>query len=114
MGRACLAPLGPKPFGARRPTMGMDPHNATSHAGCPPLPYLGRTSDAARRDVNVKGDETMHLSPPQNITWWIAFVLGLLGVLGYLGNVAGLSAYAFWFVLAGLVLMLVATRTRNL
>jgi hypothetical protein len=27
---------------------------------------------------------------------------------------AGLSAYAFWLVLAGLVLMLVATRTRNL
>ena len=56
----------------------------------------------------------MHLSPPKNITWWIALVLGLIGLLGYLGNVAGLSAYAFWFVLAGLVLMLVATRTRNL
>jgi len=56
----------------------------------------------------------MHLSPPKNITWWIAFVLGLLGLLGYMGNVAGLSAYAFWLVLVGLVLMLVATRTRNL
>ncbi len=56
----------------------------------------------------------MKLSPPKVITWWIAFVLGLLGLLGYLGNVASLSAYAFWFVLAGLVLMLVATRTRNL
>jgi len=56
----------------------------------------------------------MHLSPPKNITWWIAFFLGLLGLLGYLGNVAGLSAYAFWFVFIGLVLMLVATRTRNL
>jgi len=56
----------------------------------------------------------MKLSPPKNITWWIAFVLGLLGLLGHLGNVAGLSAIAFWLVLAGLGLMLVATRVRNL
>ena len=56
----------------------------------------------------------MKLSPPKSITWWIAFVLGLLGLLGYLGNVAGLSAIAFWLVLAGLVLMLVATRVHNL
>jgi hypothetical protein len=78
------------------------------------LPPLGRTSSAARRDVNVKGDATMKLSPPKNITWWIAFALGLLGLLGYAGNVAGLSQYAFWLVAAGLVLMLVATRVRNL
>jgi len=38
----------------------------------------------------------------------------VLGLLGYSGNVAGLSAYAFWLVMAGLVLLLVATRTRNL
>jgi uncharacterized membrane protein YtjA (UPF0391 family) len=56
----------------------------------------------------------MRLTPPKTITWWIALVLGVLGLLGYSGNVAGLSAYAFWLVMAGLVLLLVATRTRNL
>ena len=56
----------------------------------------------------------MKLSPPKNITWWIAFALGLLGLLGFAGNVAGLSQYAFWLVLAGLVLMLVATRVKDL
>lgn len=56
----------------------------------------------------------MKLSPPKSITWWIALVLGVLGLLGHLGSVAGLSAYAFWFVMAGLVLMLVATRVHNL
>jgi len=56
----------------------------------------------------------MKLSPPKNVTWWIAFALGLFGLLGYVGNVAGLSQYAFWLVAAGLVLMLVATRVRNL
>jgi hypothetical protein len=56
----------------------------------------------------------MKLTPPKNITWWIALVLGVLGLLGYLGNVSSISTYAFWFVVAGLLLMLVATRTRNL
>jgi hypothetical protein len=70
--------------------------------------------NTGRRDVDTKGDETMKPSAPLNITWWIAFALGLLGLLGYVGNVAGLSQYAFWFVLIGLVLMLVATRIRNL
>jgi uncharacterized membrane protein YtjA (UPF0391 family) len=56
----------------------------------------------------------MKLTPPKTITWWIALVLGVLGLLGYYGSVAGLSAYSFWLVMAGLVLMLVATRTKNL
>jgi hypothetical protein len=92
----------------------MHPHSATWHAACPFLLHQGGAQDAARRVVKVKREATMRLTPPKNITWWIALVLGLIGLLGYLGNVAGLSAYAFWFVMAGLVLMLVATRTRNL
>jgi hypothetical protein len=56
----------------------------------------------------------MRLTPPKTFTWWIALVLGVLGLLGYLGSVAGLNTYAIWLVTAGLVLMLVATRTRNL
>jgi len=56
----------------------------------------------------------MKLSPPKVITWWIAVVLGVLGLLGHAGNVAGLSAYSFWLVLVGLVLMLVATLIKNL
>ena len=56
----------------------------------------------------------MKLSAPKVITWWIAVVLGVLGLLGYTGNVAGLNAYSFWLVMAGLVLMLVATLVKNL
>ena len=56
----------------------------------------------------------MRLTPPKTVTWWIALALGVLGLLGYLGTVGNLSAYSFWLVMAGLVLMLVATRTRNL
>ncbi len=56
----------------------------------------------------------MKLSPPKVITWWIALILGVLGLLGYSGNMASLSAYSFWLVMAGLALMLVATIVRNL
>ena len=56
----------------------------------------------------------MKLSPPKSITWRIALVLGMLGVLGCAGNVSSLSQYAFWPVVAGLVLMLVATRVHDL
>jgi 4-hydroxybenzoate polyprenyltransferase len=53
-------------------------------------------------------------SAPKNVTWWIALILGVLGLLGFLGVVAPLSTYAFWLVLVGLVLLLVACITRNL
>ena len=56
----------------------------------------------------------MKLTPPKVITWWVALILGVLGLLGYWGQVAALKPYAFWLVLAGLVLMLVATLIKNL
>jgi len=56
----------------------------------------------------------MKLTPPKVITWWIAVGLGVLGLLGHLGTVAGLSTYAFWLVMAGLVLLAVATLVRDL
>lgn len=56
----------------------------------------------------------MKPSAPKVITWWIALILGVLGLLGYLGNVGALGQYSFWFVMAGLVLMLVATLVKGL
>jgi hypothetical protein len=75
-----------------------------------PGPKVGPT----RKDVYFKGDVTMKPSAPKVITWWIALILGVLGLLGYLGNVAALSQYSFWLVMAGLVLMLVATLVKDL
>jgi len=51
----------------------------------------------------------MKLSAPKQITWLIALILGILGLIGALFTVPFLSTYAFWFVLVGLVLMLIAT-----
>ncbi len=56
----------------------------------------------------------MKLSPPKVITWWIAVALGALGLLGHLGAVSALNAYSFWLVIAGLVLLALATMLRDL
>jgi hypothetical protein len=72
----------------------------------------GRPS-AERRFVLLAREVRQRLTPPMAITWWLALVLGCLGLLGYLGSVAGPSPYSSWLVTAGLVLMLVATRTKN-
>jgi hypothetical protein len=71
-------------------------------------------SDPIRRDVYVKGDTKMKLTPPKVITWWVAVILGVLGLLGHLGNVAALAPYDFWLVMAGLVLLVVATLVKDL
>jgi len=54
------------------------------------------------------------LSAPKIVTWWIAIGLGVLGVLGYLGTVASLGEYAFWLVVAGWLLLVLATLLKDL
>jgi hypothetical protein len=56
----------------------------------------------------------MKLTPPKTITWWIALILGALRLLGYTGTIAALSPFAFFLVLAGLILLLVACFVKNL
>ena len=56
----------------------------------------------------------MRLTPPKNITWWIALILGVLALLGEVGTIATLGQYAIWLALAGLALLLVACLVKNL
>lgn len=58
----------------------------------------------------------MRMNPPTGIIWWLSFVLGLLAVLAALKviTVPALAAYTFWMAIAGLALMLAATRFRRL
>ncbi|HUS85341.1 MAG TPA: hypothetical protein VMX56_09360 [Anaerolineales bacterium] len=55
-----------------------------------------------------------NLSAPKVVTWWIAIGLGVLGILGYTGTVAALSEYAFWLVVAGWLLLVLATLLKDL
>lgn len=56
----------------------------------------------------------MKLNAPKVITWWIALILGALGLLGTLISIPFLSTIAFWLVLVGLVLLLVANAVTGL
>ena len=52
----------------------------------------------------------MKLSAPKQITWIIALILGILGVLGMVAPTLPLiGGLAFWLVLVGLALLLLAT-----
>ncbi len=56
----------------------------------------------------------MRLSAPKVVTWWIAVILGILALLGSQGIIAGLNQYAFWFAIAGLALLALATLIKDL
>ncbi len=56
----------------------------------------------------------MKLSPPKQITWYIALALVVLALIGFTGTVAVLSTYAFWLALIAAALLLLATITKGL
>lgn len=56
----------------------------------------------------------MKLSAPKNVTWWVAVVLGVLGILGSLIEIPLVSAYNFWFVAVGFILLALATFLKGL
>ena len=56
----------------------------------------------------------MKLTPPKQITFWIAVILGVLGILGTLITIPVVSGLAFWFVVAGFVLLVIALLVKGL
>lgn len=56
----------------------------------------------------------MKLNAPKQITWIISLILGVLGLLGQLVSIPVISGIAFWLVVVGLVLLLLATYLKNL
>ena len=56
----------------------------------------------------------MKLSPPKNITWFIALALLVLALLGYAKTFAVLTTYDFWLAVVAAALMLLATIVKGL
>jgi hypothetical protein len=54
----------------------------------------------------------MKLTPPKQITFRIAVILGVLSLFGF--AVAALAPFAFWFAFAGLALLIVALLVKGL
>ena len=56
----------------------------------------------------------LKLSAPKVVTFWIAVILALLGVLASQGFLSGFADYAVWLVVAGFVLLALATLFKDL
>lgn len=56
----------------------------------------------------------MKLSAPKFVWWIISLVLGAIGLLGYLVTIQVISGLAFWFVIVGLGLLLLATAVKGM
>lgn len=56
----------------------------------------------------------MKLNAPRVITWWISLILAAAGLLAKLFTIPVLTPYAFWLVLIGAALLLLATAKKGL
>jgi hypothetical protein len=56
----------------------------------------------------------MQFKAPTKTTWYIAVALGAVGLIGYLFTIPVLTALAFWLVLIGLILMVLAPFIKGL
>jgi hypothetical protein len=56
----------------------------------------------------------MKLSPPKNITWFVALALAVLALLGFTKTISALTPYDFWLAIIAAALMLLATIVRGL
>jgi len=56
----------------------------------------------------------MKLSAPKQVTWWVALIVGVVGILANFVTIPFLSDYAFWLVVIGFVLLVLATYLKDL
>jgi hypothetical protein len=62
---------------------------------------------------NKKGIE-MRLTPPKNITFWVAVILVVLGILGKITTIPVLTPYSWWFVLVGFIVLMLGNLVKGL
>lgn len=55
----------------------------------------------------------MRLTPPKKIVFWISLILGAVGLIAKLVTIPFISAFAFWLVLVGLILLLLGVALRG-
>jgi heme/copper-type cytochrome/quinol oxidase subunit 1 len=56
----------------------------------------------------------MRLNPPKKITFWISVLLGVLALVGAIVNIPFLSAYAFWVLFIGFLLLVLSLLIKGL
>ena len=55
----------------------------------------------------------MRLTPPTKNVFWISVILAALGLIGTFVAIPFVSAYAFWFVLIGYVLLFLGNAAKG-
>jgi hypothetical protein len=56
----------------------------------------------------------MKLSAPKKNTWWICLILAAVAVVGKFIAIPFVSAYAFWILALGAVLLFLSTAVKNM
>ena len=56
----------------------------------------------------------MKLNAPRKPVWWIALILVAIGVVARFVHIPYIGQYNFWFVVAGYVLLCLATFIKGL
>ncbi|MBN1440757.1 MAG: hypothetical protein JW929_15225 [Anaerolineales bacterium] len=56
----------------------------------------------------------MRLTPPKAITFWISVVLAVIGFIGVIVSIPFISTYAFWFLFAGYVVLVLGLLVKGL
>jgi len=56
----------------------------------------------------------MRLNAPKQITWVISLILGIISLISVFVTIPYISAYAFWVVFIGLVLLLLGNALKGL
>ncbi len=51
----------------------------------------------------------MKLNAPTQTFWLVSLILGVLGILSQLVHIPTLSAYSFWLLAIGFVVLVIAT-----
>ena len=54
------------------------------------------------------------MNAPRKVTYLIALIIGVLGIVASFISIPFVSAYAFWFVVVGYVILLVACLIKGL
>lgn len=47
----------------------------------------------------------MKLSPPKQVTFWIAVIVALVGLVAGIVSIPGISPFALWIVVLGFVIL---------
>ena len=74
--------------------------------------FIKRAIKILKESTQMK--RSSHPSAPKNITWWIALILAVAGLIFHFVSVPPFSQYSFWMVAVSAVLLIIASRFRDI